>query len=147
MRHSIENYLFDPILLGGLLLREKAPALTNPPLLQGRENYFHLRDFDDARLQQVADAVITALGFALEDFIRIGYANGRSVQVPRAYLQLRGHDLEKKIKATFPEQLRRFHQEPMLKEEMLHKILEDMPELLPADFVDLLTGIQGAASS
>jgi len=144
-RHSIENYLFDPILLGALLLRKKAMALiVTPPLLQDRENYFHLRDFDNDRLQRVTDAVATALGFSLIDLISVNYANGRTVQVPQAYLHLRGHDLESKIKTTFLE-LKRFHQEPKLKEEILHKILEDMPELLPFDFITLLASIQGAA--
>ena len=146
IRHSIENYLFDPILLGALLLREKAVTLaTTPPLLQDRENYFHLRDFDNSRLQKVADAVAVALGFPLADLMPINYANGRTVQVPQAYLHLRGHDLESKIKTTFFE-LKRFHQEPKLKEEILHKILEDMPELLPSDFIEMLASIQGSAS-
>jgi predicted ATPase len=150
-RHSIENYLLDPVLLGALLLREKAEAITaqqlaSAPLLRERENYFHLREFDDARLQLVADSVVMALGFSANDLVEISYANGRRVQAPQAYLQMRGHDLEGKIKQIFPE-LKRFHQEPKLKEEILHKILEDMPELLPADFVDLLVDIQRAASS
>lgn len=119
--------------------------IVTPPLLQDRENYFHLRDFDNDRLQRVTDAVATALGFSLIDLISVNYANGRTVQVPQAYLHLRGHDLESKIKTTFLE-LKRFHQEPKLKEEILHKILEDMPELLPFDFITLLASIQGAAA-
>lgn len=151
VRHSIENYLLDPVLLGALLLREKSEALNtfvkpDRPLLEGRENYFDLQKFDNERLQRVADVVITALGFSLADLVQVSYVNGCEVQVPQEYLQLRGHNLEERIKTVFPE-LKRFHQEPKLKQEILHKILEEIPELLPADFVTLLADIQGASNN
>lgn len=146
MRHSIENYLLDPILIGALLLREKAKALYSAaqsglPLLEGKENYFNLGDFSDERLQRIANAVFAALNISLQDVIPVRYVNNRVIQVPQEYLITRGHDLEARIRATF-EELKRFHQEPLLKKEILHKILEDIPELLPYDFVILLNDIQ-----
>jgi predicted ATPase len=151
VRHSIENYLFDPILIGALLLREKAPILfaaAQPglPLLEGTENYFSLREFDNTRLQRIADAMAISLGFTLTDLVSISYANKREVQVPKDYLILRGHDLEDRIKSVFPE-VKRFHQEPKLKEEIIHKILEEIPELLPNDFLTLLLGIQNTTAN
>jgi predicted ATPase len=145
-RHSIENYLLDPILLGALLLREKSVVLNKSakidlPLLEDRENYFDLRNFDNLRLQRIADAIFVAMNFSQENLVVVHYVNGRSIQVPQDYLLLRGHNLEELVQKTFVE-LKRFHQEPMLKKEILEKILEDIPELLPSDFVALLTSIQ-----
>jgi len=145
VRHSIENYLLDPVLLGALLLREKLVSREKLGLLDG-ETYVDLRDFDNFRLQKLTDGVLAELGFAPVQegqLTTIHYFNGRSVQAPVAYLTERGHTLEEEhIKKRFPQLLQLGKRATDLKSTMLEKVLDDVPGLLPADFVSLLLSIQ-----
>jgi hypothetical protein len=61
--------------------------------------------------------------------------------LPLWFLRIQGHQLESTLKELFP-QLKRFHQEPQLKQEILSKIIGDVPELIPKDFVFLFQKIQ-----
>lgn len=142
--HSIENYLFDPVLLGALLFRER--QVTREALLLGDgQSHTDLRHFTDNQLQAVADNVLRGLGWARqadEPRVSVQYSNGRSVQLPRSYAQQRGHDLEHLIKTKYPG-LHRFRREADLKKEILGKVLDELPGLLPQDLVALLLSIQG----
>jgi hypothetical protein len=57
-RYSIENYLFDPLLIGALLLREKFFDSFELDLVEG-ENFLSLGTFSNGRLQQMAARVLT----------------------------------------------------------------------------------------
>ena len=144
VRHSIENYLLDPVLLGALLLREKLMEREQLGLVKG-ETYVDLRGFDDARLQTLVDGVLVAISFTpapANELTTVRYLNGRSVKVPTAYLCMRGHTLEDNhVKVAFPK-LKGFRKDADLKKTMLEKVLDDVPGLLPFDFVTLLLAIQ-----
>ena len=63
-------------------------------------------------------------------------------RTPQSFLNRNGHSLEELAKEKF-EGLRKYHKEDQLKREILDKILDDLPGLLPADFVGVLRAIQG----
>jgi energy-coupling factor transporter ATP-binding protein EcfA2 len=141
-RYSIENYVLDPILVTALLLREKKIERANVGLTED-ETYTDIRLFDSTRLQSVMDGFLSEFGWVVDQEVKVTsvYANGTSVQIPSSFLKQNGHDLETQLKQKFPV-LRRFHKEPDLKLEILEKILDDIPGLLPADITNLLSDIQ-----
>jgi energy-coupling factor transporter ATP-binding protein EcfA2 len=139
-RYSIENYLLDPVLLGALLIRDKTISKAECGLREA-ETYVDMRAMDAARLQTIADRILELLGYAGGDRETCRYVNGRELQIPTLFLRTRGHDLEEQIREVFPP-LRRFSQEPLLKLEILEKVVDDLSGLLPSDLVDVLKNIQ-----
>jgi energy-coupling factor transporter ATP-binding protein EcfA2 len=141
--YSIENYVFNPLLVAILLFRER---LVNRDFLQLSVEQSHpdLRTFSSTQLQQVVENVLTALDLSAPgtaEHTTVRFVNERTVQVPNTYLQMPGHDLETHIKSKFPA-LGKFKAEAALKKEILAKVLDDVPGLLPVDLVNLLRGIQ-----
>jgi len=144
-RYSIENYIFDPLLFAAFLLKDK--LITREDIgLNENETYIHIAKFDNIRLQKVADFIVDKIRENLppqnEETIRqCEYISGQSINLPEWFLQIQGHELENKLKTIFPG-LKRFHQEPKLKEEILKTVADDMPRLLSKDFIPLFQKIQ-----
>jgi energy-coupling factor transporter ATP-binding protein EcfA2 len=148
-RHSIENYVLDPLLLAAFLLREKwiERHLVG---LGDAETYIHLGSFDNIRLQRIADFVVDKVRKHIEsqseeEKQQCAYIGGQVIELPVWFLHIQGHQLEKTLKEIFPE-LRRFQQPPQLKKEILAKVADDVPHLLSRDFVDLFHQIQMTSS-
>jgi len=70
------------------------------------------------------------------------YQNGITIQIPIWYLHRNGHELEDKIKNTFPS-LKKF-QKSTLKMEIVNRVIDDLPEFIPTDIVDLFQSIQNS---
>jgi hypothetical protein len=143
-RYSIENYVLDPLLVGALLLRDKLVSRETVGLAND-ETYIDLRSFPSERLQEVAKAVLVLCGVNPDEESEwqvCNYVNGASVKLPQSFLRQNGHSLEELLKEKF-EGLRKYHNEGQLKLEILDKILDDLPGLLPADFLTVLRTIQG----
>ncbi|MBE8990161.1 AAA family ATPase [Nostoc sp. LEGE 12450] len=144
-RYSIENYILDPILVAALLLREKWIERSMVGL-NDDETYINLGKFDSSRLQVVADFIVKKVGEHImpqneADKQSCEYISGQSINLPLWFLQIQGHQLEDTLKKIFP-QLNRFKQEPQLKKEILSKVIDDVPELIPKDFIVLFQEIQ-----
>lgn len=144
-RYSIENYILDPILLAAFLLREK--VIDRAALSLDREDrYADFDKFDNAKLQVVADYVVNQVrakeGNPLDtDKLVCRYVGGRSVELPTWFLTLRGHKYEEQVKELFPP-LRKYTREGDLKREIISKVMDDLPELIPADILEVLSNIQ-----
>ena len=142
-RRNIENYLFDPILIAALLLRdriEERERLRFGP----KEQFFELPSFDNSRLQDVARSVVESLGWKWSetDLRTCRYANGKEVRLPRVFLQQDGKKkLQEKLKERYPE-LQRYRQNGLTNE--IFKILDNLPEFLPLEFIDAIKVIQKA---
>ena len=143
-RYSIENYLFDSILLSALLLREKIVDRTDLGLKEN-ENYTDFKSFNSQRLQSISDFVVakvsTQLSGLSSDRQKIKYINNLEIEVPKWYLTIQGHELEQHIKNSFP-QLKKYNKEGDLKKEVVSKVIDDIPELIPIDIYELLNDIQ-----
>ncbi len=144
-RYSIENYVLDPILLAALLLREKFIDRSVVGLSE-KENYTELTTFEGSRLQTIADAILKEL----QPYVQIQdnevkhqcmYVNGQTVELPRWFLRTQGHQLETHMKTAFPK-LRRYQGEADLKNEVLLKVVDDIPGLIPTDLLQLFDDIQ-----
>lgn len=144
-RHSLENYLFDPILLAAFLLREK--IITREQLkLSNNENHTDFKDFNDFKLQTLADFVIASVlqGPVNGDLAQtqtVQYCNGRVINIPKWYLLKQGHALEEQIKSKYSE-LKKYQKNDALKKAIITTVIDEVPDLIPNDFKDLFTSIQ-----
>jgi len=143
-RYSIENYILDPVLVAALLLREKWIERSTIGL-DDNETYTHLDAFDSSRLQGVADFIVgkvkSQISPTLEENLSCQYLNKQTINLPKWFLQIQGHQLEASLKEAFP-QLKKFKQEPQLKLEIIMKVIDDIPSLIPYDLVCTFKEIQ-----
>ncbi|MBN4062532.1 hypothetical protein JYU20_04970, partial [Bacteroidales bacterium AH-315-I05] len=73
--------------------------------------------------------------------IKVKYISGIEIEIPQWYLHHQGHDLETHLKTVFP-QLNKYNKDGELKKEMINKIIDDIPELIPTDILELFRDIQ-----
>lgn|GEM_PF-6074390 len=128
-----------------MLLREKWIERSVVGL-NNDETYIHLGKFDSSRLQVVADFIVKKVTEHITshnegDTLSCEYVGGQVINLPLWFLQIQGHHLEDTLKNIFP-QLRKFQQEPQLKREILLKVIDDIPALIPKDFIQLFHTIQ-----
>ncbi len=144
-RYSIENYIFDPILLAAFLIREKFIERSALGLSE-EKIYADFAHFGDTQLQSIVDCIVDKLRSRLlpvEDGSRLKceYIGGQKVEIPTWFLRIQGHELEATLKQLFP-QLNRLQGEAGPKREILRKVVDDLPQLLSIDFVVLFQQIQ-----
>ena len=144
-RYSIENYILDPVLVAAFLLREKWIERSEIGLSM-HENYTNFVTFDNTRLQGVADFVVNKVkphisSTVENDKLSCQYLGGQVISLPKWFLYTQGHGLETNLKNGFQE-LKRFQKESQLKLEIIAKVIDDVPSLIPYDFVCLLKEIQ-----
>lgn len=145
-RYSIENYILDPILVVAFLLREKWIKRSMVDLSDDI-TYVQLTKLDNVQLQVIADFIVNKVRTYVQPQTKevhslCEYIGGQTIQLPKWFLKIQGHQLETILKDIFP-QLRRFQQEPQLKREILLKVIDDIPALIPKDFLLLFRKIQG----
>jgi uncharacterized protein (DUF952 family)/ABC-type multidrug transport system ATPase subunit len=145
-RYSIENYIFDPIYIGALLLQECMVTREELGLKSG-ESYIDFKRLQVAQLQTISDFVIDKVRPLLKDLdetqINVGYLLGIQLQIPRWYLTTRGHDLYEPLITAFPN-LSKFKEEGKLKDELLNKFIDNLPEFIPAEILETFQSIQNA---
>jgi ABC-type uncharacterized transport system ATPase component len=144
-RYSIENYILDPVLVAAFLLREKLIERSKIGLNE-QENYVHFSTFDNSRLQSIADFVLNDIKPHMsqsqaEERTQCQYLSGQAVDLPNWFLHVQGHQLEKSLKEAFPP-LKRFQKEADLKKEIITKVIDDLPLLIPDDIVGLFKNLQ-----
>lgn len=147
-RYSIENYIFDPIIFAAFLLGEK--LIKREEIGLSSENYTDFKSFNSSKLQSIADYIISNIQIPQENkqdstLVEIQYHNNCKINIPNWYLIYNGHDLEKKIKLTYPklhEYQRNKEIKKELKEAIIDRVIDDVPELIPIDIVELFKSIQ-----
>ena len=145
-RYSIENYLFDPILLSALLLREKI-ILREDIGISPDQNFTDFINLSDDELDKIANLLMENISGEFDikntDKRQCFYVNGKKVSIPIWYLESNGHELEEKILKVYPKlnQLKRGKEEA-LKLEIIDKIIDDLPQLIPSEFLEVFRSIQ-----
>src|SRR5690606_34191728 len=124
--------------------REKIVDRTDLGLKEN-ENYTDFKSFSSQRLQSISDFVVAKVSSQLSglstDRQKIKYINNLEIEIPKWYLTIQGHELEQHIKNSFP-QLKKYNKEGDLKKEVVSKVIDDIPELIPFDIYELLNDIQ-----
>lgn len=141
LRYAIDNYVFDPIYVAFLLVREnilKTETLGLPVL-----SYVQLSQLDDAGIQTMIDYVIDTLGFNTGNSVSYHVQSGKQYTATQDYFLYNGHDLETKIKDTW-KQLNKIAQggDNVLKNHVLDTVWTDYSEFISSDFIDLFMKIQ-----
>jgi predicted ATPase len=96
-RYSIENYLLDPINIYAVLVDSNKIPDIEVPIAYGDES--KISSLNDSELQKIVDFIVAKFRNQADekstndDLKRIHYINGRSVEMPSWYLNLRGKDL------------------------------------------------------
>jgi ABC-type uncharacterized transport system ATPase component len=144
-RYSIENYVFDPVLVAILLFLERIISREDIGL-NANETHANFSKMDDIRLQSAADFVIARLSASAGiaepgERLACRYVGGNTVHVPKWLLHMQGHALERRLRETFP-QLNAFRGEAELKKAILTRVVDDVPALIPQCILDLFITIQ-----
>lgn len=140
LRYAIDNYVFDPIYVAFLLVREnvlKTEDLGLPAL-----SYVQLSQLNDAEIQIMIDYVIKSLGFDIGNSVFYHVQSGKQYTATQEYFLYNGHELEDKIKDTW-KPLCKIAQggDNVLKNHVLDTVWTDYPEFISTDFIDLFVKI------
>jgi AAA15 family ATPase/GTPase len=147
VRYAIESYLFDPLLVSALVLREKLIDKSEFGLSE-EETYIDFKSFGNDRLQFISNKLVSLVSKKINpsenlEEISVSYINGTTINIPKWYLIHHGHELEEKIIEVFPGlgTLKRGKEE-LLKIEVIDKIIDDLPDLIPHDILEAFQFVQ-----
>lgn len=140
-RYAIDNYVFDPIYVAILLVREG--LLKTEEIGLQKLNYVQLNQLDDAGVQMMADYVISKLELSSSNKVRYRVQSGKEFMATQEYFMIKGHDLESKIKDTWKPLNKIAHGgDNVLKNYVLDKVWSDYSGYVSMDFIDLFSRIQ-----
>jgi hypothetical protein len=140
----MENCLFNPLYIGLLILRTKIGPYN--------EVEYTFRNLDSScsnTLNAIHDWILTKISpqFTISDksVTPIKLNNGLIINTPQWFTHHQGHELETKILQVIPElkALKRGKEEA-LKLEVINKVYEDCPELIPVSFQETFQRIQNS---
>lgn len=132
--YAKENVLLDPLLIAILLLLDKPDGVTFPmslPQIDRAEAY---------ELQPLSDVVLQRLALAGESSTN-HYLGGFSLAVPKEYQQMRGHDLDAKLVAAFPNLNKYAGSGKWLIDPIIDRVLSDFPRFCPMPVANLFHDI------
>ncbi|MCK4978944.1 MAG: DUF4435 domain-containing protein, partial [Candidatus Delongbacteria bacterium] len=145
-RYSIENYIYDPIYIVVLLMSMKAYNVLMDLGYDATFDYHSIGEESDTKLQKVSN-------WFFENFydkypakkdtnepVTIVYLNGKKINVPKWFVEDKGHDIETKIKLVFEALGKKFRNEGELQKEIIPLIGRCFP-LIPKDSVDTIESI------
>ncbi|MFC5409111.1 hypothetical protein ACFPMF_07330 [Larkinella bovis] len=96
------------------------------------------------------------MNISVNSITTVFYINGLSIDLPTWYLQMHGHQLEEAVIKAYPalnkykmkgkDELIMIDEKEVsvntkLKEEVVKKVFDDLPNLIPVDILDLLQGL------
>lgn len=143
-RHSFENVIFDPLLLGLYLIRE-GYLRTKDAGLDSKLNYIRLENLGASDCQTLAAFVTSKLAQSVgktdDRQAEVSYIGGMTISIARWVLEEQGHSLEDIIKNVF-EPLKAFRKENELKNDLIRKVATDFPRFIPTDFSELFSSLQ-----
>ena len=140
-RYAIDNYIFDPIYVAYLLIRENIINTKDVGLQQ--LNYVDLSRLNDEQVQILINFVICTLGLSSTNEIEYKTQGGKCYKITQEYCIIQGHELESKIFSAWPKLnfIARGGGDNKLKNYVLDTVCRDYPDFLSMDFVDLFNKI------
>ena len=144
-RHSLENYLLDPIILYAALMDQGVYHKIFDAGLKDK-NYFELQNVEQCRLQEISDAMCLFIEKKIPELtsiagkVNINYISGKSLELPAWLEQYPGHDLEKAIDKAFAgivkDDLTRNDYEYLI------ELLDRLPEFISMDLLEIFMNLQ-----
>ena len=143
-RYAIENYIFDPIFIGFLLLREHICSSSDFSLQQNY-TYIKLRDIIHDDLQRLINFVVSKLGFSTdENVIEYEVVKGEKYSMNKSFFEMQGHDLEDKLINVYPKLksiTKNRTNDNLLKNYVISTVITDFPYYLSVDIRELFDSI------
>ena len=141
-RYAIDNYIFDPIFVAFLLIREG--IIKTVEIGIGTYSFSNLRSIHNNELQSLIDYILVQLDLFSSNKVICQTHKGQEYQLSKEYLEINGHDLEKRIMNKWPA-LNKVkggkQQENIMKNFVLDRVISEYPEFLSIDFVNTLNKI------
>lgn len=141
-RYAIDNYVFDPIYVLFLLVREE--IIHTEDLGIGKYTFTKFSQLSHEQLQQCIEYISSELGLNTGTKVTYQTIGDRTFQISEEYFRIQGHKLEEKIMNKWPrlnEIKRGKNDESILKIHVLDKIINEYPEFLSVDFIDTFNRI------
>lgn len=135
-RYSIENYLLDPLLMGILFIRERKYDLTYFGITSIGK-YSELDKLTSGDAQLVINKVLADLGLLTPNLRKTMLLNEWTLNVSNEFVLHQGHNLETLYKTKYPF-LNAYHRENQLKIEVIEKVINDYPSLMPSNLFDII---------
>lgn len=141
-QYSIENCLLNPLFIGLLIL-----ALKTGSQDEISHRYISLNYNSAECLQEIHDWILNKIESQFQiqnqNKISIQLINGVTIDTPEWFTHHQGHELESKILNQISELNKvRQNKEEKLKLEIINKIFDDFPLLVPIYFKDAFSKIQ-----
>ena len=141
-RYAIDNYIFDPIFVAFLLVREKIVKTSEMGIAE--YTFTKLNNLDDASVQIIIDYIVDQLNLTTDERVEYITQNGKKYQVSKSYFAIQGHELERKIMNKWPQLnsvKRGKNDENILKNYMLDNVISEYSEFLSNDFIETFSKI------
>ena len=141
-RYAIDNYIFDPIFVAFLLVREKIVKTSDMGVAE--YTFTKLNNLDDASVQIIIDYIAAQLNLTIDERVEYITQNGKKYQISKSYFAIQGHELEQKIMNKWPQLnsvKRGKNDENILKNYMLDNVISEYSEFLSNDFIETFSKI------
>lgn len=137
-RYAIDNYIFDPIYVAFLLIREH--VVTSEHMGIGRNLTFtQLHTLTHYELQIMIDYVASLLGFDNNNKTSYDVLKPDTFEVSSEWFTIQGHDLEEKItqKWGMLYGIKHGHGDDYLKNYMLDNVIVEFPQFIAQEVKEL----------
>lgn len=148
-RYTLENYLFDPLLLAALAIRQKfSDKVGGLDSLLGESpgTWRGINRAKEELLQAVANHMLNQTPNGKkstdENAVVANLVGGQSLHLPRWFVDMPGHKLAEMWFEAIPS-LKQFKNEAGLRNAIVSFVVADVPQLLSRDFLDVLAALAG----
>lgn len=138
-RYSIENYILDPLLMGLFFLREAKKTFQDMGL--AHTSYAQLQTIEIEDCKKIIEFVLISLDLKTNNVEEYNTFSNLTLGVTREFNLLQGHDLEALYKTKFPFLNAYNNNEGSLKIEVIKKIINDFPLLVPKKLYEVILSI------
>lgn len=141
-RYAIDSYIFDPIYVYFLLVREG--LIKTEDLGIGNYTFTKLGQLSQEKIQQIINYISIELGLDSDKKISYSTIGGEVFLVSVDYFKIQGHLLEEKIMNKWPRLnaiKKGKNDESIMKTYVLDKVIMEYPEHISTDFIDTFNKI------
>ncbi|MEO1150918.1 MAG: AAA family ATPase [Pseudomonadota bacterium] len=140
-RYSIENCLLDPLLIATLIYCEQRERASEFNWSVPYTDFSTQKPSELERIaNDIADRVLTTLNSSNQSTAEYAYSGGLTLELPKHYMEVNGHDLEAAIIETFP-YLTPASKTPGLMLKVINHVLDDHPSFLPNEILNTFRSI------
>lgn len=137
-RYAIDNYIFDPIYVAFLLIRER--IVTSEDMgIEKSVTFTQLHTVTHDELESMIDYVVLALGFDNNNKTSYSVLKPDTFDVASEWFTIQGHDLESKILQKWPRLngIKHGHGDDYLKNYVLENVILEFPQFIAQEIKEL----------